>query len=635
MRKFIIIVFVLICYRAFCALNVEEKNGEITVENEKIKCVFSPQRGGIVSSFYYKEWKSNKIKDLIPERKKYMGLFMDHLWGQTWPGELLEVPYSIVSLDKKSDYFSLVLERKVSGLWQGVQQDVIKDLILQKKYLIREDSEVVYCYIKLINNTEHSKLPAYWLQNVFFIGGDYDGEKDVFYRPSLRGIRKSLQRKGESDFLKDPYLGWSAAIDTDKGEGIVFLMDYNFLDMLYNCGGNSTLEFMYDKVPLPPSKSWETEIIMIPFSAIDSIGHASTHMVSGMEIKREKETLEIKHKLKAISTDLRNLELVTEILNPLEKKKIEMPPTKVDIVGKDGFREVVQKGKIEMSDPLVIFVRVRGEKLSEEYFDFYPGTYGYGDNVQQDMITPVFKMTRISKQQKLMKPEKIEKTYDGKLDVFFMKGLLAENYRIEEVMEKLKNKMEVNCEYGYYSIGLEGPRITYFPFDYNEIMKKDIIVLGNVNLECLGNLGIEILLDYVQAGGCIILLGGQTSFGAGGLTGSCLDKILPVEIKATPFDIELKKDSYLIFDKKFLGNLKIERKIYSPYMHRVKARAGANVLIKTNTGEPFLVYGEVEKGGKVFCITGAPFEYGKLGVFFNVSEWEEILEKVFSKIKKF
>jgi len=614
---------------------VEEKNGEIVVENKKIKCVFSPERGGIISSFYYKEWKNNKIKDLIPERKKYMGLFMDHLWGQAWPGELLEVPYSVVSLDKKENHFSLVLERKVSGVWHGVQQDVIKDLILQKKYLIKEDSEVVYCYIKLTNNTERSKLPAYWLQNVFFIGGDYDGEKDVFFRPSLRGIRKSVQRKGEDDFLKDPCVGWSGAIDTQKGEGIVFLMDYNFLDMLYNCGGNSTLEFMYDKVPIPPSKSWETEIVMIPFSGIDCIGHASPNMVSSMELKREKEKLEIKHKLKAISRDLKNLELVAEILNPLEKKKIEVPPIKIEIVGRDGFTEVIQKEKIDVPDPLVVFVKVRGENISEEYFDFYSGSYGYGDNVQQDMITPVFKMTRIPKQQKLMKPEKIEKTYDEKLDVFFMKGLLSENYKIEEVIEKMRNKFRVNFEYGYYSIGLEGPRISYFPFDYNEIMKKDIIILGNVNLECLGNPGIEILRDYVQGGGCIILLGGHTSFGASGITGTCLYDILPVEIKATPFDIELKKGSYLIFDKNFWGNLKIRKRIYCPYVHKVKARAGANVLIKTNQGEPFLVFGQVENGGKVFCITGAPFEYGKLDVFFNVSEWEEILEKIFSEIKRF
>ena len=37
-------------------------------------------------------------------------------------------------------------------------------------------------------------------------------------------------------------------------------------------------------------------------------------------------------------------------------------------------------------------------------------------------------MTRIPKQQKLMKPEKIEKIYDGKLDVFFMKGLFSGVY---------------------------------------------------------------------------------------------------------------------------------------------------------------------------------------------------------------
>jgi len=616
-------------------IKVEEKNEEIIVENEKIICVFSPQRGGIVSGFYYKEWKNNKIKDLIPDRKKYMGLFMDHLWGQSWPGELLEVPYKVISIDKKTDYFSIVFERKVSGIWGGVQQDVIKDLILQKKYLIKENSEIINCSIKLINNTEKSKLPAYWLQNVFFIGGDYDSEKDIFFRPSLRGIRKSTKGKGEQDFLKDPYIGWSGSIDTEKKEGVVFLLDYNYLDMLYNCGGNSTLEFMYDKVPIPSSNCWETEVIMIPFSGIDYIVHASSNILSSIKIIREKEKIEINHLIKPVLKDLKNLELSTEILSPLENKKIEIPPLKIDKINKDNFKEIIQKEKIEISDPLVILVNIKGENIDEKYFDFYPGTYGYGDNVQQDMTTPIFKISKIQKQQKLMKPEKIERVYDGKLDIFFMKGLLSENYKIEKVIENLKNKIEVNCEYGYYSIGLEGPRITYFPFDYNEIMKKDLIILGNVNLECLGNLGIEILNDYIENGGNILILGGKSSYGNGGLKNSSIYKLLPVEISDSPFDIKFNKNSYLIFNKNFFTGLKIKSKIYSPYNHNVKPVRNSNVLITTNNGEPFLIYKNLNTGGRIFCITGAPFEYGKINVFFNTSEWEKCLEKIFSEINKF
>jgi hypothetical protein len=249
------------------------------------------------------------------------------------------------------------------------------------------------------------------------------------------------------------------------------------------------------------------------------------------------------------------------------------------------------------------------------------------------MVTPVYKISRIPKQQKLMKPEKIERIYDDEFDVFFMKGLFSENYKIENVLEKLKNEFKVNCEYGYYSIGIEGPRITYFPFDYNEIMKKDIIILGNVNLECLGNLGIEILNDYLRNGGNILILGGQVSYGGGGLKETPLYEILPVEISSNPFDIELNKNSYLILDKEFFKGIKLKNKIYSPYIHKVKVREDSDVLIRTNKGEPFLIYKKLKGKGKIFCITGAPFEYNKLKVFFNTSEWEEILKRIILEIK--
>ncbi|MCM8786283.1 MAG: hypothetical protein NC899_08680 [Candidatus Omnitrophica bacterium] len=634
MRGKFFILLILNIKILFSMINVAEIGDEIIVENDRIKLVISPKRGGIISSFYYKEWKNNKIKDIIPGKKKYMGLFMDHLWGQTWPGELLEVPYDIVSIDKKNDYFSILLKREISGIWQGVEQEIIKGLILEKKYVIKKDSEIIWCYIKLINNTEKSKLPAYWLQNVFFIGGDYDSENDIFFRPSLRGIRKSVREKGEKDFLKDPYTGWSGAIDIEKKEGIIFLMDYNYLDMLYNCGGNTTLEFMFDKIPIPPGKFWETEIVMIPFTGIDYISHCSLDILSGINIYRENGKIEIKHLIKGVSKDIKNLELNTEVLNPIENKKISLPIFKIDKINSDEFKEIIQKENINFPDPLVISVKIKGDNISEKYFDFYTGSYGYGDNIQQDMVTPVFKVEKIAKKQRIMKPEKIERIYDGKIDIFFMKGLLSENYKIENVIEKMKNKFNVSCEYGYYSIGLEGPRITYFPFDYNEIMSKDIIIVGNVNIESLGNIGIEILKDYIENGGNIIFLGGKVSYGAGGLKNSILYDILPIEISSSFSDIEFDKNSYLVFKNEFLNEIRIRKKLFCPYIHKVKAKPNSKILIKTNRDFPFLIYKELDKGGKIFCITGAPFEYDNLNVFFESSEWEKILEKVFLGIFK-
>jgi len=67
--------------------------------------------------------------------------------------------------------------------------------------------------------------------------------------------------------------------------------------------------------------------------------------------------------------------------------------------------------------------------------------------------------------------------------------------------------------------------------------------------------------------------------------------------------------------------------------YKVELRENSNVLIRTNNGKPFLIYKKLKGEGKIFCITGAPFEYNRISVFFNSPEWQKILERVIWEIK--
>lgn len=631
MRKFLFALFILIFILTFYGRGeiLLRKNGnDIFIDNGKIKIVISPERGGIISSYIY-----NSCENIIPDKKKYMGLFMDHLWGQSWPGELVESPYKTKEIKKGKSKVELTLEKEVSGVWRGFKQDIIKGLIIEKKYIIDSDKSSVICKVRVINPTDEGKLPAYWIQNVFFIGGDYNAESDVFFRPSIRGIRRSIYRKGGNDFIKDPYAGWSAAIDTEKEEGIVFLMDYNYLDMLYNCGGNTTLEWMYDKIPIPSKKYWETEAMLIPFKGIKNITHCSKNLLCALKISHSRKEVVISHKIRSISGNIIDLEISTEIVEVLKNKKFKLPALKVNHL-KDEFKTLEQKFSQDITDPLVVIVKIEGnkngERIKEEYFDFFAGSYSYGDNIQQDMITPVFKMKKPPKKQILMRPDKIKRIYNNQLDVFFMEGLESDVYGIEKAIESMKKRVKVNLEYGYYSIGLEGPKITYFPFDYNKLMKQDLIVVGNVNLECLGKLGIEMLCDYIKNGGNILFLGGKASYGNGGIKGSIIEELLPVEVSNSKFDIKYVRNNYLIFNKNFMPQPR--RKILCPYIHNVKAKKEAIILINTNNNIPFLVAKDLN-GGKIFCISGAP--YGKnRKIFFRWDGWQQVISRIFEEIKE-
>ena len=85
-------------------------------------------------------------------------------------------------------------------------------------------------------------------------------ENNRYFRPSSRGVneagwdRKTGSMTGD-DYVKTPYEGWTAALNTETGEGIVWLMDYNWLKWLYNCPSCWTTEWVYDYAVIPKQEN--------------------------------------------------------------------------------------------------------------------------------------------------------------------------------------------------------------------------------------------------------------------------------------------------------------------------------------------------------------------------------------------
>lgn len=607
----------------------EPTGAALVVENEYLHLIVDPSRGGAVVSFVHKPTG----RDVVRRDTKHLGLFMDHLWGQTWPGELLEVPYESQVVKNGQDEAIVKVWRTVSGEWQGVQQKIIQGLVIEKTFTVPAGMDAVFCHVAVRNPQPAGRLPAYWMQHVFYAGGDYDATTDVFYRPSTRGVRASWQGSRQEDFLRDATAGWSAAVDKPKGQGLVFLMDYNDLDMLYNCGGNSTLEWMYDKIPVPAGRSWETDIVLIPTEGLREFAHASRAFIAGMEVQRSGNTLTLTHQLRAALHPVQNLTLSVKVVGAADRRETVVPPLAVGGLT-TALKTVPQTVEAAAADPLAILVgatgKADGREFSESYFAFYAGGYGYGDNVQQDMSTPLLKIPRPEKKQVLMRPTKLERPRNDYPKLFVIKGLHAERYRLSRIIEGMW--MNVTVGIGAYSVGQEGPRTTDFPFDYDALMAQDAIIVANANLQCLGKLGLMMLRDYLTHGGNLLLLGGKAAYGGGGLVGSGLEDLLPVEVEPTLFDLEHLRQSSLAIGAKhsitdwFLKYGSMADCAVCPYLHRVKVRPGSTVAM-TAGGRPFLVVREAESGGRVACVLGAPYgaEEGKPPVFYRWHGWDRLL----------
>lgn len=624
---------------------IPEKDKAIIIENETIKMVIDTDRGGRVVSFIHKPGE----KDVVLRDERYMGLFADHIWSQGFPGELMEVPYEIEIIKNQSDEVRVKLWRKISGEWQGSLKKTLQGLIIEKTYILRAGVDAVFCNVVFKNPTGEGKLLDYWLQNVFYIGGDYNSTTDVFYRPSCRGVFSSAYVtffNMSKDYVRDPYAGWSAGVDKDKKQSLIWLMDYNYLDILYDNGSNQTLEWIYDKIPIPAGKEWSTDVVLIPVIGMDNISHASKNLIAGLEVKRNGNNVELLHQFRNSISQIKNLKLSVEIFSITDNKKITTQPMDLQENLSTKVENIPQSIEFSYSSPLIVTViaegKVNGNSVKENWFVFYSGGYGFGgENLNPDTVTPLYKVERPEKKQELIRPEEIIRKFEKQPVVFIVQGLAADNFKVKDGL----NLFKADFSYGFYNeTGYAGSNISNFPLDYELLMKQDVIVIANANIKCLGKLSIEMLRDYVTHGGNLLFLGGKASYTAKGLIGSGIEDLLPIEIENN-FNIEKVKNPYIFsVDShqitKALGFSESEKGIRNNnpvcyFVHKVKIKKGAKILLRVENN-PFLVIKEIEGGGRIACILGAPYgsKEGKNPVFFDWGKWSKLLHNILVWLSK-
>jgi uncharacterized membrane protein len=413
-------------------------------------------------------------------------------------------------------------------------------------------------------------------------------------------------------------------------------MDYNYLNKLYNAHGNETLEWVCDAVPLPPGASWETESVLLPTDGIRRIAHASRHVVAGLEATRNGGAVRLEHTFRQGLAAVDKLAVSVRVEGAVDGRVVEANATVPQSLGTVS-ELLVQTLDKPPADPLIVTVTVKGtaggEVFEETYWDFHAGDYGYGDNIQQDMVTPLYVSPAPAKQQDLPKPERLARVDDG-ARYFLMWGMLTQAFRLEDAFAAAHAQAATEkCPaVGVYSLSNfgDGPTLSVFPYDYDALMRYDAIVASNVRIDSAGGIGQQMIDDYLRHGGGLLVLGGKSAYGAGGWADSVLREVLPVEVSAQPSDMVHTPglplspgDAHWITE-----GIQMAQMPRCEYSNRVSVRPGADVLLRVGNA-PFLVVWE-RQGARVACCMGAPYgdaDAAETPLFYRWTQWPELLAR--------
>jgi hypothetical protein len=189
----------------------------------------------------------------------------------------------------------------------------------------------------------------------------------------------------------------------------------------------------------------------------------------------------------------------------------------------------------------------------------------------------------------------------GTRRVLLVMGLLGDVYRCEEAFGRLGWSAGVARQ----SVTLSGAALVGYPADAAGLASNRMVAFANATAEALGPEQRFALRRFVEAGGGLLLLGGKSAFGNGGIRDSFLEDLLPVTPEASRFDIAANRAALADGPASAPWGVALGERLVSPYLHRATARPAAQVVARAGR-EPFVVAGTAGRG-RVVCLLGTPY----------------------------
>jgi uncharacterized membrane protein len=621
-KSILFFLFIILKY-LFSDVSITQKENFITVQNNLLKFTIDLQNGARISEYVYKFFGENIVYPVSSAG----GMLMDHVWEQTWPGEFLYKKYEFKIIKNTP-------QEAIISVWTSGEKETTKGLKFERIIILKDNDRVIYCNVLVSNPTKEGRVIGYWNQNNYWFGGKK--EFITWARPSTTGIdRMGVDKDGNQWFserwyyVDDAISGWNGAYNKELKMGMMFLMDYNDLWRIYDNAAAITTEWMYDRVAIPPGKTWKTDIFIIPVFDITGFTHGSLNFVSNFEISEIPGGLKIEHQITKGVKKIKELKIKTRVKGLREKWVVESEEINFgEIDERIQKKEVVLRNLGDLPYEIEVLAKgitEEGEEFEEKYGDYYGGKFG--KNLDPFTMVPYLKYEKPKKRKVFLKPDVIKYEPNKIPRILFLRGMWSEFFKCEDAIKNLWPDAEI--VYGWLDSSPVGLSLSYFPPDYDSLLKFDLIILGNVPAEPIGLVGEEMIKDYIIAGGNLLILGGDQSFGQAGFTNEELINLIPVEMggKFNWNKIEDKGILKVASPHEILNgiNFSSENPVVF-YSHKCKPKKDSEVLIKADD-RPIVVINKKSSYGDIACILATPFgeSKSKETPFWESKTWVKFL----------
>jgi hypothetical protein len=213
-------------------------------------------------------------------------------------------------------------------------------------------------------------------------------------------------------------------------------------------------------------------------------------------------------------------------------------------------------------------------------------------------------------------------------------GIFMPQWKVKEAMRVVTADLPgTERTQSHLIVHSQNTRLTGFPDKWEDLYGHPVVVLNNVPAKAVSIVGTIMLKQYVQDGGCLIMMGDTHGLVPGGWAQSVLGPLLPVtpreyrdlEYAATPLLLQTTDDA--------LRELNWSERPYTIYYHSADVRPAASVLVSSGK-IPLIVQRKTGQGRIVVLLTSVFGDNNPQfdGIpFWEWSDWPKLMAKVMAQ----